>query len=81
MNDILLLRLIAGMTIYRNETTNGTVEFTVVMDTAGVSVLVSATAELLNVMVMVGNNDLKGTHSRSICKYSSTWWPSGSWRD
>ena len=48
------------MTIYRNETGNGTVEFTVVMDTAGISVLVSATEDLLNIMVLVGNADLKG---------------------
>lgn len=49
-----------GMTIYRNETNNGTIEFTVVMDTAGVSVLVSATNELLNIMVMVGSSELTG---------------------
>ena len=51
------------MTIYRNETGNGTVEFTVVMDTAGISVLVSATEDLLNIMVLLGNADLKGVIS------------------
>ena len=48
------------MTIYRNETGNDTVEFTVVMDTAGISVLVSATQDLLNIMVLIGNSELKG---------------------
>ncbi|XP_070175802.1 sushi domain-containing protein 2-like [Littorina saxatilis] len=59
-----------GMTIYRNETGNNTVEFTVVMDTAGISVLVSATPELLNIMVLVGSSELKGNLTGLLGNYN-----------
>lgn len=49
-----------GITLYHNETGNGSAEFTVVLDTAGISVLVSVTPDLLNIMVLVGSPQLKG---------------------
>ena len=60
VNISCLLFFLTGMTVYRNQTGNKTVEYTVVMDTAGVSVLVSATQDLLNIMVLVGSEELKG---------------------
>ncbi|XP_025111782.1 sushi domain-containing protein 2-like isoform X2 [Pomacea canaliculata] len=49
-----------GITIYKNGTDNDTVELTVVMDTVGISVLVSVTEDLLNIMVLVSSRELQG---------------------
>ncbi|XP_046338970.2 sushi domain-containing protein 2-like isoform X2 [Haliotis rufescens] len=49
-----------GLTVYRNKTSNITAEVTVVINPAGVSVLMQATDKLLNIMVMVGSPQLKG---------------------
>ncbi|KAK7474057.1 hypothetical protein BaRGS_00034663 [Batillaria attramentaria] len=61
---------VTGMTIYRNEMGNGTVEFTVVMETVGISILVSATPDLLNVMVLVGSSELKGNLTGLLGNYN-----------
>lgn len=61
---------VTGMTIYRNQASNGTVEFTVVMETVGISVLVSADADLLNIMMLVGSSDLKGNLTGLLGNYN-----------
>lgn len=47
------------MTIYY-QVENTTRDFRIVMDSAGVSVLVSVTEDLLNIMVLVGEKGLRG---------------------
>ncbi|XP_076455436.1 protein mesh-like [Babylonia areolata] len=59
-----------GITLYHNDTANGTVDFTVVMETAGISVLVSATPDLLNIMVLVGSSQLKGNLEGLLGNYN-----------
>ncbi|XP_050415090.1 protein mesh [Patella vulgata] len=49
-----------GLTVYKNNTGNATSQLTVVMDSVGMSVLVEATQDLLNIMIMVGSPTLKG---------------------
>ncbi|XP_076436246.1 sushi domain-containing protein 2-like [Babylonia areolata] len=59
-----------GMTVYQNQTGNGTVEFTVVLAPAGLSVLVSVTPDLLNIMVLIGSSQLKGNLTGLLGNYN-----------
>ncbi|XP_059177943.1 sushi domain-containing protein 2-like [Physella acuta] len=54
------MAVLEGMTIYKNQTQNDSVELTIVLEQTGLSLLVEATTEkLLNIMVMAGSQ-LKG---------------------